>query len=174
MDNRRFFKLTVGLFLLVTIAFWKGHSGARYVRLLSPLTPLTSSAALRFTTLASLARSIHGLAPSLCSLPRRTVENHKSVFMLRSRSMETNAIVVVTRNTPIVDQENFIPLRVIFFLSYTDDKRNLPVTDIKEFWWLDIRYCGVQLRVEKDPWFSADGACISCIPMKTSCLSDFL
>ena len=54
----------------------------------------------RFATLASLACSIHGLAHSLCSLPHGTVEIHESVFTLRSRSKETIAIVVVTRNTP--------------------------------------------------------------------------
>ena len=70
----------------MTLAFWKGHSVARYVRSLAPLTPLTRSAALR-----SRARSLR-------SLPRGTVVIHKYVFMLRSRSKETNAIVVVTRH----------------------------------------------------------------------------
>ena len=46
------------------------------------------------------ARSVHGLAHSLRSLPRGTVEIHESVFTLRTRSMGTNAIIVVTRNTP--------------------------------------------------------------------------
>ena len=41
------------------IAFLTGHSVTRYVRSHAPLIPLTCSAALRFTTLASLARSIH-------------------------------------------------------------------------------------------------------------------
>jgi len=91
---------SMGLFLLVTIAFWTGHSVARYVRSLAPLTPLTRSAALRFATLASLARSVHGLAHSLRSLPRGTVEIHESVFMLKSRTMGTNVIFVITRNTP--------------------------------------------------------------------------
>ena len=90
----------MGLFLLVTIAFLKGHSVARYVRSLAPLTPLTRSAALRFATLASLARSIHGLAHSLHSLSRGTVEILEYVFTLLSRFTGTNAIVVVTRNTP--------------------------------------------------------------------------
>ena len=48
---------------------------------------------------------IHGLAHSLRSLPRGTVEIPESVFMLRSRSKETNAIVVVTRNTPSVHHD---------------------------------------------------------------------
>ena len=47
----------------------------------------------------ALQRSIHELAHSLRSFPRGTVAIHESVFMLRSRSKETNAIVVVTRNT---------------------------------------------------------------------------
>ena len=44
-----------------TIAFLTGHSVARYIRSLAPLTP---SAALHFATLAY----------SLCSLPHGTVE----------------------------------------------------------------------------------------------------
>merc|ERR1712168_1620344 len=60
---------SMGLFLVVTIAFLKGHSVARYVRSLAPLTSLTRSAALRFATLASLARFVHELAHSLHSLP---------------------------------------------------------------------------------------------------------
>ena len=70
-------------FLSKTIAFWKGHSVARYVCSLAPLTLLTRSAALCFATLASLtllARSVHGLAHSLCSLPCGMVEICKSVF----------------------------------------------------------------------------------------------
>ena len=63
------------------------------------------SAALRSASLALLARSVHGLAHSLRSLPRRTVEIPESVFMLRSRSKETNAILVVTGNTPYVINE---------------------------------------------------------------------
>ena len=55
-----------GLFLLVTIAFWKGHSVARYV---CSLAPLTRSAALHFAMFASLARSLRSQARSLTSLP---------------------------------------------------------------------------------------------------------
>ena len=47
---------------------------ARYVLSLAPLTLLTHSAALRFAMLASLARFVDGLAHSLRSLPRGTVE----------------------------------------------------------------------------------------------------
>ena len=68
-----------GLFLLVTIAFLTGHSVARYVCSLAPLTPLTRSAALRSLR---YARSVHGLAHSLRSLPCGTVEIHESVFTL--------------------------------------------------------------------------------------------
>ena len=57
-----------------------GHSVACYVRSLAPLTPLTCSAALRFAMLALLARSVHGLAHSLRSLPRGTVENLECVY----------------------------------------------------------------------------------------------
>ena len=41
-----------------------------------------SAHSLRSATLASLARSIHGLVHSLRSLPRGTVEIHEYVFML--------------------------------------------------------------------------------------------
>ena len=41
-----------------------------------------SAHSLRSATLASLARSIHGLAHSLSSLPRGMVEIHESVFTL--------------------------------------------------------------------------------------------
>ena len=74
------------------------RSLATFVRSHRSLAP-QRSAALRSAPLASLARSVHGLAHSLRSLPCGTVEIHKSVFTLRSRSKETNAIVVVT---PIV------------------------------------------------------------------------
>ena len=57
---------------------------------------------LRFATLASLAHSVHGLAHSLRSLPRGTVEILEYVFTLLSRSTGTNAFLVVTRNTPLV------------------------------------------------------------------------
>ena len=62
--------------------FLTGNSVARYVRLLAPLTPLTRSEALRFAMLALLARSVHGLAHSLRSLPRGTVEILEYVFTL--------------------------------------------------------------------------------------------
>jgi len=54
----------------------------------------------RFATLASLARSVHGLAHSLRSLPRGTVVIHEYVFTLKSCFTGTNAILVVTGNTP--------------------------------------------------------------------------
>ena len=58
-------------------------------------------AALHFATLALLARSVHGLAHSLHSLPRGTVEILEYVFMLKMRSTGIIAILVVTRITPI-------------------------------------------------------------------------
>ena len=69
-------------------AFWKGHSVARYVHSLAPLTPLSRSAVLRFAMLASLARSIHGLAHSLRLLPCGTVEILEYVFTLKISSTE--------------------------------------------------------------------------------------
>ena len=84
---------TQGQFLVMTIAFLTGHSVAHSAHLLR---------SARFATLALLARSIHGLAHSLRSLSCGAVEIHESVFMPRSRSKETNAIMVVTRNTPNV------------------------------------------------------------------------
>ena len=53
---------------------------ARYICLLAPLTRS-----------AAHARSIHGLAHSLRSLPRGTVENLEYVFTLLSRFTGTNA-----------------------------------------------------------------------------------
>ena len=76
-----------------------GHSVARYV---CSLAPLTLSAALRFTVLALLACFVHKLAHSLGSLPRGTVEILEHVFTLLSRSTGTNAFFVFTGNTPLV------------------------------------------------------------------------
>ena len=59
-----------------TIAFLTGHSVARYVRSLAPLTPLSCSATLRFATLASLTHFACGM-----------VEVHEYVFALLARSM---------------------------------------------------------------------------------------
>ena len=73
-----------------------------YGRSLAPLTPLTRSAALRFATLALLARSIYGLAHSLRLLPCGTVEILECVFILLSRFTETNAFLAFTRNTPLL------------------------------------------------------------------------
>ena len=46
------------------------------------------------------ARSIHGLARSLRSLPRGTVEIHEYVFKLKSRFTGTIEVFVVSRDTP--------------------------------------------------------------------------
>ena len=59
-----------------------------------------SAHSLRNTTLASLARSVHGLAHSLRSLPHGIVEILEYVFTLLSRSTRTNAFLALTRNTP--------------------------------------------------------------------------
>ena len=74
----------MGAFL---VAFLAGHAVARYVRSLAPRTPLTRYAALCYAalcyaTLTSLAHSIHGLAHSLRSLPRGTIEIHNYAFTL--------------------------------------------------------------------------------------------
>ena len=50
--------------------------------------------------LALLARFVHGLAHSLRSLPRGTVEIIEYVFTLLSPSTGTNAFFLFTRNTP--------------------------------------------------------------------------
>ena len=80
-----------------TTAFGTGHSVARYV---CSLAPLTYSAARRFALLATLACSVHGLAHSLRSLPRGTIEILENVFTLLSRFMGTNAFLFFTRDTP--------------------------------------------------------------------------
>ena len=50
--------------------------------------------------LALLARSIHGLAHSLGSLPRGTVEIQGYVFTLKTHFLETIEVWVVSGNTP--------------------------------------------------------------------------
>ena len=67
--------------------------------LLRSLAP-QSSAALQFAMLALLARSVHGLAHSLRSLPRGTVEILENVFTLLTRFTGTNVFSIFTRNTP--------------------------------------------------------------------------
>ena len=91
-----------GLFLLVTIAFRKGHLVARYVRSLAPLTPFIHSAALRFAMIAPLALGFaaHGLAHSLRSLPCGMIKIHESVFTLKSHLKETNMFDVVIETRP--------------------------------------------------------------------------
>ena len=53
-------------------------------------------------TLVLLARSINGLAHSLCSLPCWTVEFFEHVFTLLSRFTGRNAFMALTRNPPRV------------------------------------------------------------------------
>ena len=89
-----------GRFSSETIAFLISHLVARYVRLLAPLTPLTHYAALCFATLPSLARSIHRLAHSLCSL----VGQWYSRMCSRCKRVqwEQTRYFIFTRNTPSV------------------------------------------------------------------------
>ena len=65
MDTRPFkFLRPKGLFLFVTIAFWMGHSVARYVRSLAPLIPFThSTGSLHSKT--SLTHFAHSLLEQL-------------------------------------------------------------------------------------------------------------
>jgi len=69
---------------------------ARFVRLLRSLAPQCSA------MLASLACSVHGLAHSLCSLPRGTAKIHEYVFTLLTRYTATNAFLIFTENTLLV------------------------------------------------------------------------
>ena len=77
-----------------------GHLVARSVLSLAPLNLLTGSTVPCFATLITLAGSIHGLAHSLRSLPRGTVEILEYVFTLLSRLTGANAFLALTRNTP--------------------------------------------------------------------------
>ena len=58
-------ELSKGLFLVVTITFLTGHSVARYVCSLAPLTPLTRSASLRAPFTGSLTHFAHFLVGEL-------------------------------------------------------------------------------------------------------------
>ena len=79
---------TMGAFLVKDDRVLKGPLG-RSLR--SFARTAYSAHLLRIATLASLARSIHGLAYSLRSLPRGTVEILEYVFKLLSRFTGTNA-----------------------------------------------------------------------------------
>ena len=70
---------------------------------------LCSPALQRYT----LLHSVHGLAHSLRSLPRGTVEILEKVFTLLSRFTGGNAFLVVTRNTPCVIENHCISLCLI-------------------------------------------------------------
>ena len=95
----------LGHFRSETIAFSTGYSVVCCVCALALLTPLIRSAVHRFATLAcllaSLTRSVHGLAHSLCSLPHGTVEILEYVFTLKTSFTGTNTFLF-TRNTPLV------------------------------------------------------------------------
>ena len=80
----------LGMFLVKDNCVFNGPLGRSlsYVRSLAPLTPLIH---LRSAPLASLTRHVHGLADSLRSLPRGTVEIPENVFTLWLRFTGTNA-----------------------------------------------------------------------------------
>merc|ERR1711931_262406 len=97
------------------------------------------SASLRFATLASLACSVHGLAHSLCSLPRGTVEILEYVFTLLSRFTGSNAFFIFTRNTPTITlalftrYPKYVCLRFslyLFYLIKKEKKCQLAVTKL--------------------------------------------
>ena len=104
--------MTKGAFLVKDDRVFKRATGslATFVRLHRSLRSLASqrSALLcslryaRFAMLASLARYVQGLAHSLRSLPRGTVEILEDVFTLLLRFTGTNAFLALTRNTPLV------------------------------------------------------------------------
>ena len=84
------------MFLIRDIRVFNWPLG-RLLRSFAPtLTLLTRYAALRFTMLTLLAHSVHGLAHSLRSLPRGTVEILEYVFTLLSRFTGTNAFLALT------------------------------------------------------------------------------
>ena len=89
--------LTLNLCLRACFYSWQSHF-ERATRSLA--TFVHSHRSLRSLAPQRYAHSVHGLAHSLRSLPRGTVEIHESVFMLKSRFMGTIEILVVSRNTP--------------------------------------------------------------------------
>ena len=72
---------TKSVFLVTDNRVFTGHSIARCIRSPAPLNLLTRSTALHYAPLASLAHSIHGLAPCL------TVEICEYVFTRVTESM---------------------------------------------------------------------------------------
>ena len=78
-------------------ATWSLAMFVRSHRSLRLLAPQRSSS---LCSLRLLACSVHGLAHSLCSLPRGTVKILEYVFTLLSRFMGSNAFFIFTRNTP--------------------------------------------------------------------------
>ena len=79
-------------------ATWSLAMFVRSHRSLRLLAPQRSSS---LCSLRLLACSVHGLAHSLCSLPRGTVKILEYVFTLLSRFMGSNAFFIFTRNTPL-------------------------------------------------------------------------
>ena len=89
----------------MTIAFLTSHSVACYVRSFTPLTALTHCAALHFAMLASLARSILGLAYSLCSILLGMAKIPDYAFTLKtgvpSADLEAAVISDIHRYVPL-------------------------------------------------------------------------
>ena len=125
------------------------QSLATFVRSHRSLAPQRSTL---LCLLHSPARSVHRLAHSLRSLSLGTVEIHESVFMLRSRLKETNAIVVVTTNTPWVTPK---------FLWINRNKRLSKERDSYIYW---LNECLLVMRIT---FFSSSHPCklTSLIPL---------
>ena len=87
--------------------------------LLAPLTPLIRSAALRFAMLASLTHSVHGLAHSLRSLPRGTVEILEYVFMLKRVQREQTLYLPSLETHPkSLSHRKFMTVRMSYERSF--------------------------------------------------------
>ena len=96
-DRKGAFEGTIqGAFLVKDDRLLKGPLG----RSLRSFTRTTYSAHSLCSAPLRYARSVHGLAHSLLSLPRETVEIFKYVFTLLSRFTGSNAFFIITRNTP--------------------------------------------------------------------------
>lgn len=94
------FKYSEGAFLVTDDRVFNGplgHSLRSFARTSHSAHSLRS-ALLHYAS--GLTCSVHGLAHSLCSLPRGTVEIFEYMFTLWSRFTGTNAFFIFTRNTP--------------------------------------------------------------------------
>ena len=77
----------------------------------------------------SLTRSVHGLAHSLRSLPRGTVENLKYVFTLLLHFTGGNAFLVVTRNTPLLDYQH---VSLVYLIAFSRDCRQMALSIVQQ------------------------------------------